>query len=98
MWDGATHYPDWKFMMMPSAKHDVLHWLIMHGIIPEGMNNMIDKELEDSILQSYTPIPWNEGGLIPKKVRARMIRRATNTANEKRNLEGQEHYNTIIPI
>ena len=97
-WNGANLYPDYKFMMMPSAIHDTDHWLIMHGIIPEENNNLIDKELEDSILFSKTKIPFKDGGWIPKKARARIIRRATNTANEKRNLAGQEHSITRVSI
>ena len=64
----------------------------------EKLAIMIDLELEDSILNSKTPIPWRQGGFIPKKLRARMIRRATNTCNEKLNKQGKEHYSRTIPI
>lgn len=44
-WDGPTWFPDFKWMMKPSLIHDVLHWLIANGTIPEEDNDLIDKEL-----------------------------------------------------
>ena len=90
-WDGASGgYPDWDFIMMPSAIHDTLHWLIAHGVIPESENNLIDKELQDAILGSRTKTPL-------KRFRAWYIRRATNIVKEKR-AKGkfQEHKTTKV--
>ncbi len=80
--NGADCFPDFPFMIFPSAVHDVALWLIDHGIIPEESNNLVDKELEDCILNSEEPMPWFMGGSnkYARKYQARKIRRATNLA------------------
>lgn len=83
-WDGATKYPDFLWMMVPSLVHDILHWLIKRGIIAEIYNDVIDMELELAVINGKEPIPWHQGGnsKTVRKIRARIIRRATNTADE----------------
>ncbi len=82
-WDGATKYPDYKWMKYPSLIHDVLHWLIKRGAIEERCNDLIDRELQHMILNTRVKIPWWQGGEITKRLRAALIRRATGLANEK---------------
>lgn len=86
MHNGADCYPDYDFMIFPSAVHDVALWLIDHGIIPEAMNNMVDKELGDCIVHSREPMPWFMGGTNPhaRKLQAWKIRRGTNLAVTRR--------------
>ena len=93
-WNGADWFPDYEFMIYPSAVHDVGLWLIDHGIIPEAYNNMVDKELEDCIINSSTPMPWWKGGSNKtlRKIEARKIRRATNLAKTKRGEHGALEY------
>jgi hypothetical protein len=83
-WDGATKYPDFLWMMAPSLKHDILHWLIKRGIIEEHYNDVIDLELYYAILEGKEPIPLRQGGnsKFVRKLRAHLILRATNTADE----------------
>lgn len=97
-WNGANCYPDWDFILIPSAKHDVGHWLIEHGAFPESYNNLIDKELQLDIKYSKTPVPFIQGGWIPKPIRAKYIQRATNIANSTRRpsvLEDQFKYRRV---
>ncbi len=44
-WDGATFFPDFKWIMQGSLGHDVLLWLIAKGIISESKNDLADKEI-----------------------------------------------------
>ncbi len=48
-WDGATMFPDFKWILEGSLWHDVLHLLIAQGAIPVSENNAIDKELTQII-------------------------------------------------
>lgn len=84
-WDGATKYPDYSWMMAPSLVHDILHWLIKRGVISTIYNDVIDLELKVAILNGKEPIPWWQGGnsKLTRKVRAYIILRGTNIANEK---------------
>lgn len=84
-WDGASKYPDYKWMMAPSLRHDILHWAIKRGIIDTIYNDVIDLELYQAILTGEEPIPWRQGGnsKTVRKVRAKIICRATHTADEK---------------
>lgn len=81
-WDGATGFPDYDWIMEASLGHDILHWLIADGVIPESQNNRIDQELENIIL-ARAPIP-RFGGMTLLKYHARKVRRATNLVSEKR--------------
>lgn len=85
-WDGPSGpMPDHDFMMAPSLVHDILHWLIRREIIPEKHNNLIDAELERAInFYDVSPPLWQGGDLFGKlkAIRARIIRRATNTCDE----------------
>lgn len=101
MWNGADWFPDYEFMMFPSAIHDPCLWLIDHGIIPETYNNLVDKELEDCILKSKTHMPWWKGGSNKtlRKIEARKIRRATNLARTKQGEHSTLEYQlTRLPI
>tara|TARA_R110000772_G_scaffold217958_1_gene328554 strand:- start:548 stop:958 length:411 start_codon:yes stop_codon:yes gene_type:complete len=76
-WDGPTWFPDFKWMMKPSLIHDVLHWLIAQGVIPESDNDKIDAELALWI---------KEGKGKDSKLfnfRAWYVRKATNMVNQK---------------
>ena len=83
-WDGATKYPDFLWMMVPSLVHDILHWLIKRGIIGERFNDLIDMELEYAVVHGKQPIPLRQGGnsKFTRTVRARIIRIGANTADE----------------
>ncbi len=89
-WDGATMYFDWIWMMYPSLIHDILHWLIKRGVISVLHNNLIDQELEHMVRTTTVRIPWWQGGEHSKPARARIIRRATNVARQKREA-GPDH-------
>jgi hypothetical protein len=84
-WDGATLYFDYLWMMVPSLVHDILHWLIKRGVIHEIYNDVIDLELEQAIIHGKEPIPWRQGGnsKIVRRLRAKIILRGTNLADEK---------------
>ena len=88
--NGADCFPDYEFMIFPSAVHDVALWLIDWGVIPESMNNMVDKELADCIIHSRTPMPWWKGGSNKtcRKFEAWKIKRATNIAKTKKGEQG----------
>lgn len=77
--------PDHDFMMAPSLIHDILHWLIRRNIIDEDKNDIIDYELERAInYYNVSPPAWQGGNLFGlKKWRAKWIRRATHTCDEK---------------
>jgi len=98
-WNGANFYPDWDFILIPSARHDVGHWLIEHGIISPWENNGIDQQLKEDLINSNTPIPFLAGGWIPKRVRAHIIGRATNLSNTDRRkglIEHQSMFREIV--
>ena len=84
-WNGADMFPDYEYMLYPSAVHDVCLWLIDWAVIPEAMNNTVDKELADCIIHSVTPMPWFKGGSSKtlRKVEAWKIKRATHIAKTK---------------
>jgi|GEM_PF-5394460 len=84
-WDGATLYPDYAWMMVPSLVHDILLWLTGRGIIREIYNDVIDLELYLAIINGKEPIPWRQGGnsKIVRKIRASIVLRGVNTADTK---------------
>lgn len=47
MWDFATWFPDFKWIIEASLGHDIAHWLIKRGIISERNNDTIDKEMAE---------------------------------------------------
>ena len=93
-WDGATGFPDFDWIMEASLGHDILHWLIAKGIIPESENDLIDRELE-SIIRAYhrrRPETWWTRSTDKLQRRLAMfrgwyVRKATNLVDQKR---GQE--------
>lgn len=97
-WDGASLYPDFDYMLFPSMIHDCLHWMIMHGVIDEHMNDLIDKELGDCVRYGKTPIPWYKGGEYTRKYQAWKVEKATHTVNQRRFENGVEHDVETITI
>jgi len=80
-WDGATLFPDFDWIMEGSLGHDILHWLIEKGIIPELENDLIDKELEH-IIKVRGKVP-RFGGKWLLNMRAWYVRKATNLVDQK---------------
>lgn len=91
-WDGATCFPNFDWIMEGSLGHDILHWLIAKGIIPERENNLIDKELE-AIINERAPLP-RFGGRALLKFRAGYTRLGTHLVDQK---FGQEKPVITIP-
>lgn len=81
MWDGATKFPDFSWMMAPSAIHDALHQAIQVGAIPEYQNDMIDTELALAI-EGVPAGKWAMKQML--KFRSSYVRRATNLVDEKK--------------
>lgn len=83
-WDGATMFPDFLWILEGSLWHDILHWLIAKGVIPEDENDLIDAELAHIIrvLGGSTARGRLSGFLL--SVRAQYVRIATGLANEKK--------------
>lgn len=75
-WDGPTWFPDFEWMMKPSLIHDVLHWLIANGTIPEEQNDLIDEELGLWIQE-------NKGMPRLFKFRGWYVKTATHLCNQK---------------
>lgn len=48
-WDGATFFPDFKWIMQASLGHDILLWLIAKGVIAESKNDLVDDEIKHII-------------------------------------------------
>ena len=82
-WDGASMYFDYRWIMYPSLVHDILHWLIAKGVLPEEANDLIDKELGDCIRYSKEPIKWIHGGNISRPLRASLVVAGTKLIDEK---------------
>lgn len=82
-WDGATWFPDFDWIMEGSLGHDILHWLIAHGAIPESQNDLIDKELEN-IIRARHGNNWFQRRL--DKFRGWYVRRATGFVDQKAGL------------
>lgn len=78
-WDGASGFPDFDWIMEASLGHDILHWLIEKGIIPESENDQIDAELAEIIRErGRSRIPdW----LL--RFRAWYVQKATNLVDGK---------------
>lgn len=84
-WDGATLYPDYAWMIVPSLVHDVLLYLVARGVIDERYNDVIDSELYWAIIDGKEPIPLLQGGnsKFVRKLRAKIVLRGVNTADTK---------------
>jgi hypothetical protein len=74
-WDGPTWFPDVEWMMFPSLIHDILHWVIAAGVIPEDSNDKIDAELAGIVRL--------QGGRM-SGLRAWYIEKATNTVDQQK--------------
>ena len=77
-WDGATWFPDFDWIIEGSLGHDIFHWLIAKGIVPESDNPLIDRELAAIIRE--------RGGDVPEwliNFRASYVRRATGFVDQK---------------
>lgn len=79
-WDGATKFPDFNWILTPSAIHDALHCAIRDGAIPESMNNLIDDELQDAITGNPASKSIKRGLL---KLRGWYVGTATHLVNQK---------------
>lgn len=88
--NGADCFPDYEFMIFPSAIHDVCLWLIDWGIIPEENNNLVDHELYHCIMHTFVPMPWFKGGNLKfaRRYQARKIEIATHLARTKAGEKG----------
>jgi len=73
-WDGPTWFPDFKWTMLASLIHDVLHWLLAAGAISTSSNDLIDAELAGIIRMDTAPFAG---------FRAWYMERATNTVDQK---------------
>ena len=82
-WDGATMYPDCKWLMPASLIHDYLHHVIAKGIIPESQNDLIDAELAEVIKVTHYKKSWFDK--IMDRFRPWYVEKATNLVNEKVN-------------
>lgn len=83
-WDGATGFPDFDWIMEASLGHDILHWLIAKGVIPESDNGLIDRELEAIIETRGRPrfLPrWMSRRLM--QFRGWYVRKATHLVDQK---------------
>lgn len=80
-WDGASGgFPDFDFIMEGSLGHDVLHWCIEQGAIPDDKrtNDLIDRELEAIIQECGVKAPkWL------MRFRGWYVRKATNLVDAK---------------
>jgi hypothetical protein len=82
--DGATNFPDTDWILEGSFWHDVLHWLIAQGVIPENENDLIDKELAHIIRLEGGK---KGGGWLSKKLlkaRSKYVELATHLSDEKK--------------
>ena len=89
-WDGATKFPDFNWILEGSLWHDILHWLIAKGVIPESENDLIDQELAYIIRKCGGPKARGRTTDMLLKARSKYVQIATGLANEK---EG-----AVIPI
>jgi hypothetical protein len=83
-WDGPTSFPDFKWIMLPSLVHDILHDLIGRGIISVDANDLIDSELEYWISKGKG---WNP----LYKFRGWYVEKATNTVNQRLGISTKVH-------
>lgn len=75
-WNGATKFPDFKWILPGSAIHDALHQCINEGIISTEYNDLIDEELAKAI-------KGFPGASALMKLRAFYVRKGTNLVDEK---------------
>lgn len=82
VWDLATGWIDWQWLIEASLGHDILVWLIKRGAIPESANDLIDKEL--------TLIARARGTAFGLRPRLWFIRKATNLVDQDTDGKGRE--------
>lgn len=89
-WNGADFFPDFDWILEGSLCHDILHWSIAIGIIPEYQNDLIDSELE-SVICRYGDkrIP---GWLL--RFRGWYVKKATNLVDQ---IKGDETPVITVP-
>lgn len=82
-WDFATGWIDWDWLKEASLGHDVLHWLIKRGVLPDSkaVNRLIDREL--------MLIARARGQTFGLKPRSWIIKTATNLLDQKSDGEGR---------
>ena len=84
-YDGVTKWRDRTIFLKGALIHDILHWLISDGCISPYDNSKIDAELELIILRENLDYPWWKGGRPILRLRARLVRRATNLVDQEVN-------------
>lgn len=88
-WDFATKFPDFDWIKEASLGHDILHWLIAKGVIPESQNDMIDEELVHIMAARYKHFP----GML--WVRKKYIRFAINTMDQR---QGEKRVTFVVGL
>lgn len=83
-WDGATMFPDFRWMMTASAIHDALHNAILVGAIPESENDLIDEELN-------LAVRGNMGKQWLLKLRGWYVRAGTQLVDQKAGATAKVH-------
>lgn len=81
-WDFATKFIAFDWVIEASLGHDILHWLIAKGILPEACNDLIDHELAEIAKVRGKAPRW----------RRWYIEKATNLVNEKATGEDRKVY------
>jgi hypothetical protein len=82
-WDGATHFPDFNWILEASLWHDVLHLLIAKGVIPTTENNKIDLELAYAIRRLGGPESRGKLADTLLKIRSKYVQKATNLVHQE---------------
>lgn len=76
-WNGADCFPDFDWIKTPSLIHDALLELVAEGVLPESLNDQIDREIEAAIV-------GNAGKRWLLKLRGWYVKRGTNLAQTRK--------------
>jgi hypothetical protein len=76
-WNGANCFPDFDWIKTPSLIHDALLELVAEGILPESLNDQIDREIEEAI-------SGNKGKQWLLKFRGWYVKRGTNLVETRK--------------
>lgn len=80
MWDYATGWLNFQWLIEASLGHDILHWIIKRGILPERCNDLIDRELAEIARVRGEAPGWRQW----------YIRKATNLCNQNTDGKGRK--------
>lgn len=86
---------DWDYLMPGSFVHDVGHWCLGLGVLPESSNDALDRELAGIVRRGQAKIPWFLGGEPSRPARAWVVERGTNLVNGKL---GDRPPQRVIPV